>query len=108
MERPHYLGSSDVLTWPRSGGPEQHFSRGIHCKWEEKDGLHETVIPVWWRREQFGAECPDNIGDCEQVRRWTLGWGKDVQIVREVSRFTEQKQAKTRQRTVVLFRRNPS
>src|SRR5439155_4357508 len=83
MERPHCLGSSDVLTWPRSGGPEQHFSRGIHCKWEEKDGLHETVIPVWWRREQFGAECPDNIGDCEQVRRWTLGWGKDVQIVRE-------------------------
>jgi len=34
-------------------------------------------------RRQFGQDCPDNINDCEQVRRWTLGWPKDVEILAE-------------------------
>ena len=57
--------------------------RGLHCIWEEGDGRHETVIPVWWREEQFGNDCPDNINDAEQVRRWTLGWPHDARVVAE-------------------------
>jgi hypothetical protein len=30
-----------------------------------------------------GVECPDNINDCEQVKRWTLGWTMDVDLLAE-------------------------
>ena len=59
----------ELIEFDLNGSPV----RGLHCKWEEAGGLHETVIPVWWRREQFGADCPDNIDDAEQVRLWTFG-----------------------------------
>ena len=57
--------------------------RALHLTWEERDGLHETVLPVPSRRDQFGADCPNNIDDFEQVRRWTLGWDMNVNIMAE-------------------------
>jgi len=61
--------------------------RALHLKWVDKTGPKETVIPVPRHREEFGPDCPDEhkriINDCEQVRRWTLGWPKDVEILAE-------------------------
>ena len=59
--------------------------RGLHVLWREKSGEEkENVIPVWRTREQFGEDCPDNINDCEQVRRWVMRLPKDAEIVEEV------------------------
>jgi hypothetical protein len=30
------------------------------------------------RAKQFGDDCPENVNNCEQVRRWTLGWPKEA------------------------------
>jgi len=49
--------------------------RGLHLSWHDKTGGKETVIPVPSERKYFGEDCPDNIDDCEQVRRWTM-WSK--------------------------------
>jgi hypothetical protein len=49
----------------------------------DKHGKKETVLPVPRTKEQFGYDYPDNINDCEQVRRWTLSWPKDVAVVAE-------------------------
>jgi hypothetical protein len=32
---------------------------------------------------QFGEDYPENVNDCEQVRRWTLGWPKEALAVVE-------------------------
>ena len=59
--------------------------RGLHLAWREKSGEDkETVIPVWRTKEQFGPNCPDNINDCEQVRRWVMGLNKNAEIVTEI------------------------
>ena len=60
-----------------------HFLRALHLKWRDKTGDKETVIPVPSKRSYFGADCPDDIDDCEQVRRWTLGWPKEALAVAE-------------------------
>jgi hypothetical protein len=57
--------------------------RALHLKWRDKTGDKETVLPVPNRRSYFGADCPDDIDDCEQVRRWTLGWPKEALAVAE-------------------------
>jgi hypothetical protein len=57
--------------------------RGLHLVWVDKHGKKETVLPVPRTKEQFGYDYPDNINDCEQVRRWTLSWPKDVAVVAE-------------------------
>ncbi len=61
--------------------------RVLHLKWEDKTGSKETVIPVPRTRVDFGPDFPAGreriINDCEQVRRWTLGWPKDVEILAE-------------------------
>ncbi|MGH7844511.1 MAG: DUF6745 domain-containing protein [Candidatus Binatia bacterium] len=57
--------------------------RGLHVKWRDKTGEKETIIPVPSRRSYFGEDCPADIDDCEQVRRWTLGWPKDALAVAE-------------------------
>ena len=57
--------------------------RGLHLKWRDKTGEKETILPVPSRRLYFGADCPDDIDDCEQVRRWTLGWPSDALAVAE-------------------------
>jgi len=60
-----------------------NFIRFLHLKWQDKFGAKETVIPVPRRRREFGEDCPENINDCEQVRRWTLGWPKEAMAVAE-------------------------
>ena len=65
---------------------EFHFGnltvRALHLVWVDKHGEKETILPVPRTREQFGYY-PDNINDCEQVRRWTLGWSKEADVVSE-------------------------
>lgn len=72
-------GGERLIQFDLNGQPV----RGLHCVWKEGDGRHETVVSAWWRREQFGEDCPDNIDNAEQVRRWTLRWDKNVTIVAE-------------------------
>jgi hypothetical protein len=57
--------------------------RALHLKWRDKTEEKETVLPVPRLARQFGADCPENINDCEQVRRWTLGWPKDALAIAE-------------------------
>lgn len=57
--------------------------RVLRLKWRDKTGDKETIIPVPSRRSYFGDDCPDDIDDCEQVRRWTLGWPKEAMVMAE-------------------------
>jgi hypothetical protein len=59
------------------------FIRALHVRWHDKTGQKETVLPVPSRRSEFGDDCPVDIDDCEQVRRWTLGWPKEAMAVAE-------------------------
>lgn len=59
------------------------FLRTLHLKWRDKTGNKEIFLPVPRTPRQFGAERPDNINDCEQVRRWTLGWPKEALAIAE-------------------------
>jgi hypothetical protein len=59
-----------------------HF-RVLHVTWRDKTGDKETVIPVPRLSREFGADSPDNVNDCEQVRRWILGWPKEAMAVAE-------------------------
>ena len=59
--------------------------RGLHLFWKENSGEEkETVIPVWRTKEQFGEDTPDDINDCEAVRRWVMGLPKEAVIVEEI------------------------
>ena len=59
--------------------------RGLHLFWLEKTGEEkETMIPVWRTKEQFGGDCPENINDCEQIRRWVMRLPQNAEIVEEV------------------------
>ena len=64
-------------------GRQYGLLRVLHLTWRDKTGSKETVIPVPRTKRQFGRDCPENIDDYEQVRRWTLGWPKDVEILAE-------------------------
>jgi hypothetical protein len=58
--------------------------RALHLTWRDKTGRKETVLPVPRMVTQFGRnDRPRNINDCEQVRRWTLGWPKEAIAVAE-------------------------
>lgn len=58
--------------------------RGLHVKWTDKHGLVlETIIPVPRTKTQFSDNCPDNIDDAEQVRRWTLGLCSNESLIKE-------------------------
>jgi len=57
--------------------------RALHLKWRDKTGDRETVVPVPRLARQFGDDCPENVDDCEQVRRWTLGWPKEAMSMAE-------------------------
>lgn len=60
------------------------FMRALHLKWRDKIGEKETLIPVPRAIGSFGKEFRDiDPEDCEQVRRWTLGWPKDALAVAE-------------------------
>jgi hypothetical protein len=59
------------------------YLRALHLKWQDKTGEKETMLPVPRMASQFGEDCPENIHDCEQVRRWTLGWPKEAIAVAE-------------------------
>ena len=69
-------------TGSRWDNPNLQF-RVLHVTWRDKTGDKETVIPVPRLARQFGDECPEDINDCEQVRRWTLGWPKEAIAVAE-------------------------
>jgi hypothetical protein len=73
------IPAHDEKSWRN---PHLHF-RVLHVTWHDKNGEKETVIPVPRLARQFGDECPDNTNDCEQVRRWTLNWPKEVVAVAE-------------------------
>ncbi len=64
-------------------GYQAEYLRVLRVKWQDKTGAKETIIPVPRTRWQFGADGPDDISDCEQVRRWTLGWSKEAMAVAE-------------------------
>ncbi len=58
--------------------------RALHLRWAVKGGeAEETVLPVWRTKEEFGQDGPDDPDDFEQVRRWTLGVGKNDTIIFE-------------------------
>ncbi|MFQ5903647.1 MAG: DUF6745 domain-containing protein [Candidatus Binatia bacterium] len=77
------IGPSDRNRPHRQSDPEPQRLRLLHLTWQDKTGPKETVIPVPRTKRQFGRDHPENINDCEQVRRWTLGWPKDVEILAE-------------------------
>ena len=52
----------------------------LSLPWQDKTGEKETMLPVPRLARQFGEDCPDNVNDCEQVRRWTLGWPKEALV----------------------------
>jgi hypothetical protein len=66
----------------RYSNPTLRF-RLLHLKWHDKMGSKETLLPVPRLARQFGEDCPDNVNDCEQVRRWTLGWPRDALAIAE-------------------------
>jgi len=59
------------------------YIRALRLKWQDKTGAKETMLPVPRLATQFGEDCPENVNDCEQVRRWTLGWPKDAIAIAE-------------------------
>lgn len=44
----------------------------------DKTGSKETIIPVPHRKSYFGTDIPEDSDDCQQVRRWTLGWPREA------------------------------
>ena len=57
--------------------------RALRLRWDDKTGPKETLLPVPQYVRDFGPDCPENIRDCEQVRRSTLGWPKEALAVAE-------------------------
>lgn len=57
--------------------------RVLRLRWQDKIGQKETLLPVPRLRAQFGKDVPDDVDDCEQVRRWTLGWSKEALAIAE-------------------------
>lgn len=57
--------------------------RVLRLRWKDKTGEKETLLQVPQYVRDFGSDCPDNIRDCEQVRRWTLGWPKEALAIAE-------------------------
>ena len=75
-----------TIGMPRRGhenGTTATLLRVLHLTWRDKTGPKETVIPVPRSKRQFGRDCPDDINDCEQVRRWPLGWPKEAIAIAE-------------------------
>lgn len=64
------------------GEGHNQYLRALRLKWQDKTGAKETM-PVPRLARQFGEDCPENVNDCEQVRRWTLGWPKEAMAVAE-------------------------
>lgn len=56
--------------------------RALQLTWQDKTGAKETFLPVPRLARQFGEDCPEDV-NCEQVRRWTLGWSKEAMAVAE-------------------------
>jgi hypothetical protein len=65
------------------GDQHNEYLRALRLKWEDKTGAKETLLPVPRLARQFGDDCPENVNDCEQVRRWTLGWPKEAMAIAE-------------------------
>ena len=52
--------------------------RLLHLRWRDKTGEKETFLPVPRLMREFRQDAPADVDDCEQVRRWTLGWPKEA------------------------------
>lgn len=75
---------NELLEFKLHLGPSHNeYFRALRLRWQDKTGAKETLLPVPRQMRHFGADCPDNIRDCEQVRRWTLGWPKEALAVAE-------------------------
>ena len=61
--------------------------RMLHLKWKDKDGnRHETLIHVPATALEFqrlGQKPPDNIDDCEEMRRWVMRLNPEDVLVME-------------------------
>ena len=75
--------NDNALIQFRIGGGWPIFYRVLHLKWQDKTGPKETILPVPRTPREFGDDRPTNVNDCEQVRRWTLGWPKEALAVAE-------------------------
>jgi hypothetical protein len=77
-------GGNSLIEFKLRVGPSYNeYLRALRLKWQDKTGDKETMLPVPRLARQFGEDCPENINDCEQVRRWTLGWPKEALAVAE-------------------------
>jgi hypothetical protein len=76
-------GNSLIEFRLRIGPHHNEYLRALRLRWQDKTGDKETLLPVPRNASQFGEDCPDDINDCEQVRRWTLGWPKEALPVAE-------------------------
>ncbi len=59
--------------------------RGLLVRWTDKHDSKETILPVPRTREQFQStgDIPDDINDCEQVRKWTVYAGNGDHFLAE-------------------------
>ena len=61
--------------------------RMLHLKWKDKDGKrHETLIHVPATAREFqrlGQKPPDDIDDCEEMRRWVMRLNPEDMLVKE-------------------------
>ena len=61
--------------------------RMLHLKWKDKDGTrHETLIHVPATKREFqllGQKPPEDIDDCEEMRRWVMRLEEGDELVKE-------------------------
>jgi hypothetical protein len=58
--------------------------RGLYVRWKDKyDAPLETIISVPRTKTQFGEDCPEDVNDAEQVRRWTLHMKPEERLIVE-------------------------
>ncbi|MGH7828498.1 MAG: DUF6745 domain-containing protein [Candidatus Binatia bacterium] len=74
---------NSLIEFKLGAKPPFEYLRALRVKWQDKTGAKETILQVPRLRGQFGADRPENINDCEHVRRWTLGWPKEALAVAE-------------------------
>jgi hypothetical protein len=76
-------GNSLIEFKLKIGEHNNEYLRALRVRWQDKTGDKETLLTVPRLARQFGDDCPPDINDCEQVRRWTLGWPKEALAVAE-------------------------
>ena len=61
--------------------------RMLHLRWKDKNGeRHETLIHVpatAWEFQSLGSKPPENIDDCEEMRRWVMRLNPEDSLIEE-------------------------